>query len=360
MASERGTAVMTDPSNPDNRVDMEWTRRAWEMLARGELFVEPGGKDLESVTVYGKCPRCGDQMAYTAEEHAVVAALPETGPKPQAALGQPNAEPGTREVGPLRGIDVFCRCPYPHDGHPPGEATGCGAVFRIALRQLPSGVWKPVPPSTGPDRQAIAQMELWHGLVEGSSERTASTARAWAAGLTGLLTFLVSAVVISGSTLDKIADPLRAIIVALVMTGVALILVGLVYVMLAQAPALRLARREGVLAKFASRHHYEMKTSEAAIEKLAIARSCVGFGAGFVLVGISCWLFARPLDESNAPLVQVQWLQNGQESTLCGALIHSDAGRVLIVPNELSGSVSIPLQDVRRLAPVIACEPEDH
>jgi hypothetical protein len=96
-----------------------WTLKAYQLLVAGQLHARLRVIDrIETATVEGPCPRCGDQIHDTQVFTA-------------------SAE-GTRTANvDITGLDyvpvtVTCSCGETHPGRPDGQ-RGCGITFRLEL-----------------------------------------------------------------------------------------------------------------------------------------------------------------------------------------------------------------------------------
>ncbi|GAA0198292.1 hypothetical protein GCM10009526_21220 [Glutamicibacter creatinolyticus] len=278
------------------RLDPLWTELAWESINDGRLSVTAADAAASEITVLGACPRCTDEMTYRSVERGVAAVPGRSAAEPGISIRTETDTPAPAQAAQTPGIevDVFCRCTYSHPGHPPQEPLGCGAVFRVALKEQNAGVWVPSRPSTFPGADALERKELWDEIVQGMLPRTAATAKVWGAGYTGLLTLLVSTVVVSGDSLDLVAEPWRSLIIVLLLLGLGLMLTGLWFVTRAEAPPQQAVRRAGFLWRFPNRSRYERSLVEAAVYRLGLGHACVIGGVAAFLLGVAFWLFSLP------------------------------------------------------------------
>jgi hypothetical protein len=112
--------------------DFAWTKRAFDMLERGELLGEVvSARGIISSHVWGPCPRCGhgldDRQVLTA-----VANLPSEAWRYASPTGSTEGV-----LRAFREVDVSCRCDTSHPGAPE-QATGCGVSFRVELPVRPA------------------------------------------------------------------------------------------------------------------------------------------------------------------------------------------------------------------------------
>lgn len=277
----------------------------------------------------GACPVCRHQMA---------AVVPPTGTVLEGAAPVPLAS---------RTVAIGCNCGREHKGQPP-EPKGCGRTWSMVATEE-NGVISLQPAD---DPYLTEAAEAWRASQSNQLDRLRAAAEKWTAGISALLG-VVSAIGLSSGAEQIRKLSLGGRLGVLAITIVFLMSGGFAILQAYRAAygwprTRRVVSDDELLAWYGE--HNDLPVVTAARLRTAVVSSIVAIAA--VAVGAALTWFL-PESASSSPMVKAT-LQD--QSTLCGALLDSQADGMLVLRLADRGSIVVlPVTRVVRLSSAESC-----
>lgn len=217
----------------------------------------------------------------------------------------------------------------------------------------PGGSTRYVKPSRGPEPSSDAEESAWADMVNTSLPAVRSSAQTWRNGLTGLITLVITGVVIKGrDTTAELSPGWRLAVTLAISGGLLAACAGLWLALAAEAGTrTRLKTLDQIHQKFASVAAYRVSLANTAGQRLQAARWAVGASLVLLLIGI--WLtWWAP----SAPLMPPAYLRVSYVGgASCGILTSAGGGVLRLAVSGAHYPAVIPLSTVTNIAVVAAC-----
>jgi hypothetical protein len=217
--------------------------------------------------------------------------------------------------------------------------------------ELPTLTYKK--PETGPHVGASDDLLRWARLRESSRSAVSDSAAKWRAGTGGLVTVMTGLLLIKGQDSQSIADGWRQVIVGILVLATAAVMVSLWNALVAEAPPLTRTDYRDVLESHGSVAAYQDSVDRGGAERLRFSRASAIAGLCLFLIGTAAWLLA-PRAEA-ASLITVTYGQQGNAYTVCGELVGTHAGDVLVRVVGQTQPVAVPLTEISGLGSAQSC-----
>jgi hypothetical protein len=209
------------------------------------------------------------------------------------------------------------------------------------------------PPAARPRPVSAADREAFDALAKEALPTIRSMAAAWRTGLTALITFVTTGIILKGRTdTTSLALPWRIAVTVAIGTGLALAILGLWHALAAEAGArARLRTLDDIRAYYASVQAYQVGQAAAAGRRLNTARTVVAAALGLLLAGVLLTWWAPAAPASPPAYLKVTRLGG----TACGTLVSADGGILRLTVTGAHQPVTIPLASVTNLAITPTC-----
>ena len=208
-------------------------------------------------------------------------------------------------------------------------------------------------PAQGPHAGAGEDLSVWAELRDTSRVTVTDSAGKWRAGTAALFTVLASLLFLKGPDAAAINDAWRPWVIVCAIAAAVAVMVSLWCALAAEAPPLATCDYRDVIAKRGSVTLYQSSVAETAARHLARARWWAIAGLALFLVGTTLWWLAPKA--STVTLMAVTYEHQGESRTLCGELLTTHAGEVLLTVAGQAQPIPVPLTEILDLAPRASC-----
>ena len=229
-------------------------------------------------------------------------------------------------------------------GHGPaqGAAQGPGADPGFRL------------PASAPEPVSRSEREAFEALVADSLPTVRAAAQAWRNGLTGLLTLVITGVVIQGrTTASELPASWRLAMTLLIGGGLSTAVLGLWQALAAEAGTRTGPRTlTGIHEHHASVSAYQVALANTAGRRLGKARNSVAVALALLVAGVATTWWAPANPTSPPAYLKVTYTGGG---SVCGTLQSADGGQLRLAVGGVHAPAVIDLSAVTNVFVVTSC-----
>ena len=193
-----------------------------------------------------------------------------------------------------------------------------------------------------PTSEEIRILEEWQKFTTSNLTRITATAGKWQTGLAGFVAVVTSVFILKGpDSFGKISSPYNWWVVGLLVLGLIAMLVGLWLAQAAAAPVQTAMTYEDFKKENTSEGAVESDIARKARTKLIGAQWFVAIALLSFIAGIVLWVVAPQASAKTLIAVEL-----GGDDTVCGSLVASEQGKLLVLPDGKKETRTIELADL--------------
>lgn len=193
-----------------------------------------------------------------------------------------------------------------------------------------------------PTLRAADNLKEWERFTTSNLSRVTATAAKWQTGLTGFVAVVTSVFILKGpDSFSKMAAPFGWWVVGLLAAALVAMLVGLWLAQSAAAPVETSMTYDEFQAQNTAAGRVEASIAGKARTNLARAQWVVAAALLAFIAGTVVWAVAPQTSAKTLMLVE-----RTSEDAICGSLVASENGKLLILPDGATDATMISLDDV--------------